>query len=136
MNGVYIGDQGVENDLIENLSAFNDRNILSIRVKSSVLQSGIYDLRPDVSRDVYRLQHTRVTTQVKPQNTVERYLGSITMDNDAYGRYRGEVQICRRDLEANHRVNVIGLVIEEDLPLLALLESGQSVNLQCEELYI
>ncbi|MFD4929185.1 MupG family TIM beta-alpha barrel fold protein [Peribacillus butanolivorans] len=136
VDGVYIGDQGVENDLIENLSAFNDRNILSIRVKSSVLQSGIYDLRPDVSRDVYRLQHTRVTTQVKPQNTVERCLGSITMDNDAYGRYRGEVQICRRDLEANHRVNVIGLIIEEDLPLLALVESGQSVNLQCEELYI
>ncbi|MFD6441888.1 DUF871 domain-containing protein, partial [Peribacillus sp. NPDC060186] len=79
-------------------------------------------------------QHTRVTTQVKPQNTVERSLGSITMDNDAYGRYRGEVQICRRDLEANHRVNVIGLVIEEDLPLLALLEPGQSVKIQCEEL--
>jgi hypothetical protein len=53
----------------------------------------------------------------------------ITMDNDGYGRYRGEIQICRRDLEADERVNVIGHVSSEDLPLLNLAMPGQKVKL-------
>jgi hypothetical protein len=132
VNGVFIGDPGVENELLEKLFVYKNQDSLIIHVKSPILKSGIYHLRPDVSRDVYRLQHTRVTTQVEPTNTVARNFGSITMDNNAYGRYRGEVQICRRDLKADHRVNVIGQVIEEDLPLLALLAPGQLVQLIVE----
>ena len=30
------------------------------------------------------------------------------MDNDRYGRYRGEVQITLSDLPADERVNVVG----------------------------
>ncbi|MGW8426659.1 MupG family TIM beta-alpha barrel fold protein [Peribacillus simplex] len=129
VEGVYVGDQGTENNLLENLTAYKNLNILTVRMESRILQSGQYKLRPDVSQDVFRLQNTRVTANVEPSNTVARSLGSITMDNDAYGRYRGEVQICKRDLGANHRVNVIGRVIEEDIPLLSLLKPGQTINL-------
>ncbi|MBT2664040.1 DUF871 domain-containing protein [Bacillus sp. ISL-4] len=132
VEGVYVGDQGTENNLLENLSAYKNLNILTVRMESRILQSGQYKLRPDVSQDVFRLQNTRVKANVEPSNTVARSLGSITMDNDAYGRYRGEVQICKRDLGANHRVNVIGRVIEEDIPLLSLLKPGQTINLVIE----
>ncbi|WP_144552925.1 MupG family TIM beta-alpha barrel fold protein [Peribacillus simplex] len=132
VEGVYVGDQGTENNLLENLTAYKNLNILTIRMESRILQSGQYKLRPDVSQDVFRLQNTRVTANVEPSNTVARSLGSITMDNDAYGRYRGEVQICKRDLGANLRVNVIGRVIEEDIPLLSLLKPGQTINLVIE----
>ncbi|MGZ9817351.1 MupG family TIM beta-alpha barrel fold protein [Peribacillus simplex] len=132
VEGVYVGDQGTENNLLENLTAYKNLNILTIRMESNLLQSGQYKLRPDVSQDVFRLQNTRVTENVEPSNTIARSLGSITMDNDAYGRYRGEVQICKRDLGANHRVNVIGRVIEEDIPLLSLLKPGQTIKLIIE----
>ncbi|CAH0163750.1 hypothetical protein SRABI96_01021 [Peribacillus sp. Bi96] len=132
VEGVFVGDQGTENDLLENLSAYKKQNILSIRMKSGILHSRQYKLRPDVSQHVYRLQNTRVTANIEPSNTVARSLGSITMDNDAYGRYRGEVQICKKDMGEDHRVNVIGQVIEEDLPLLALLKPGQSIVLKSE----
>ncbi|MEW5550968.1 MupG family TIM beta-alpha barrel fold protein [Peribacillus frigoritolerans] len=132
VEGVYVGDQGTEDNLLENLTAYKDLNILTIRVESRLLQSGQYKLRPDVSQDVFRLQNTRVTANVEPSNTAARSLGSITMDNDAYGRYRGEVQICKRDLGADHRVNVIGRVIEEDIPLLSLLKPGQTIKLIIE----
>ncbi|MFE4813045.1 MupG family TIM beta-alpha barrel fold protein [Peribacillus simplex] len=132
VEGVYVGDQGTENNLLENLTAYKNLNILTVRMESRILQSGQYKLRPDVSQEVFRLQNTRVTANVEPSNTVARSLGSITMDNDAYGRYRGEVQICKRDLGANHRVNVIGRVIEEDIPLLSLLKPGQTINLVIE----
>ncbi|MCK1993626.1 DUF871 domain-containing protein [Peribacillus muralis] len=129
VEGVYVGDQGTEDHLIENLIAYENENILAIRVDSLILQSGQYTVRPDVSQDVFRLQNTRVTENVEPRNTVARSLGAITMDNDAYGRYRGEVQICKRELGANHRVNVIGRVMEEDIPLLSLLKPGQTIQL-------
>ncbi|MBT2616020.1 MULTISPECIES: MupG family TIM beta-alpha barrel fold protein [unclassified Bacillus (in: firmicutes)] len=129
VEGVYVGDQGTEDNLLENLTAYENLKILTVRVESRLLESGLYKLRPDVSQDVFRLQNTRVTANVEPSNTAARSLGSITMDNDAYGRYRGEVQICKRDLGANHRVNVIGRVIEEDLPLLSLLKPGQTIKL-------
>ncbi|MFE4141147.1 MupG family TIM beta-alpha barrel fold protein [Peribacillus sp. YIM B13472] len=132
VEGVYVGDQGTENNLLENLTAYKNLNILTVRMETRILQSGQYKLRPDVSPDVFRLQNTRVTANVEQSNTVARSLGSITMDNDAYGRYRGEVQICKRDLGANHRVNVIGRVIEEDIPLLSLLKPGQTINLIIE----
>jgi hypothetical protein len=132
VEGVYVGDQGTEDNLLENLTAYKNLNILTIRVESRLLQSGQYKLRPDVSQDVFRLQNTRVTANVEPSNTAARSLGSITMDNDAYGRYRGEVQICKRDLGANHRVNVIGRVIEDDIPLLSLLKPGQTIKLIIE----
>ncbi|MGE7903015.1 MupG family TIM beta-alpha barrel fold protein [Peribacillus sp. NPDC094092] len=132
VEGVYVGDQGTENNLLENLIAYKNLNILTVRMESRILQSGQYKLRPDVSQDVFRLQNTRVTANVEPNNTVARSPGSITMDNDAYGRYRGEVQICKRELGENHRVNVIGQVIEEDIPLLSLLRPGQTINLIIE----
>ncbi|KRF52065.1 hypothetical protein ASG97_09460 [Bacillus sp. Soil745] len=132
VEGFYVGDQGTEGNLLENLSAYKNLNILTIRMESRLLQSGQYKVRPDVSQDVFRLQNTRVTANVEPSNTAARSLGSITMDNDAYGRYRGEVQICKRDLGADHRVNVIGRVIEEDIPLLSLLKPGQTIKLIIE----
>ena len=40
----------------------------------------------------------------------ERGMGSITIDNCGYGRYQGELQIVKRDLPADERVNVVGRV--------------------------
>lgn len=53
----------------------------------------------------------------------------ITMDNDLYGRYRGEVQITLNDLPADERVNVIGKVIPEDILLLSFIKPGQGIKL-------
>ncbi|MEK1831659.1 DUF871 domain-containing protein [Priestia megaterium] len=84
-------------------------------------------MRPDVSRDVLRLVDTRSVKSVPPFHTVERRMGAITMDNDGYGRYRGEVQIAKTNLPANANVNVIGYVIEEDHELLSLVRPGQNL---------
>lgn len=126
---VFIGDPGTEGELLENLSIYEKQNILIMNVISGSFKSGTYQFRPDVSRDVFRLQGTRRTSEVEPENTIGRQIGMITMDNDGYGRYKGEIQICRRDLEADERVNVIGHVSSEDLPLLDLAMPGQKVKL-------
>ena len=72
---------------------------------------------------------TRSVDPVFPVNTTNRGIGSITMNNNGYGRYRGEVQITLCDLPADERVNVIGQVVEEDWLLLSYLKPGQKVKL-------
>jgi uncharacterized protein len=72
---------------------------------------------------------TRSSKAVLPENTVARPKGTITMDNDLYGRYRGEVQITLNDLPADERVNVIGKVIPEDILLLSFIKPGQGIKL-------
>ncbi|MGV1004043.1 MAG: phospho-sugar glycosidase domain-containing protein [Candidatus Nanopelagicales bacterium] len=50
--------------------------------------------------------------------------GAVTVDNSAYGRYFGEVQLVRTALAGDPLVTVIGQVAAPDLPLLDLLPGG------------
>lgn len=124
---VYIGDPEVSTELFEKLMAFDRDACVSIRIEG--FQQGEFRLRPDFSQDVLRFMDTRSSGAVVPSNTVVRPKGTLTMDNDRYGRYRGEVQITLHDLPGDERVNVVGNVVEEDLPLLSLLQPDQRVKL-------
>jgi uncharacterized protein len=124
---VYVGDPDPGEGLLVQLVKYDDDKMMPIRIQSSFLQEGAHRPRPDFARDVLRLMDTRREEAVVPESTNERTLGTITMDNDLYGRYRGEVQIALRDLPADERVNVIGQVISEDHPLLSLVQPGQMV---------
>jgi len=126
---VYIGDPDPGVGLLEKLVRFWRKNEIAIRTEPKLLRKETYKLRPDASRDVLRFMDTRTTESVTPIGAVPRVAGSITVDNDRYGRYRGEIQIALMDLPADERVNVIGKVIQEDLPLLAKIRPGMTVEL-------
>lgn len=64
-----------------------------------------------------------------PGNCVERRLGSITIDNENYGRYTGELQIIRSYLKADVRVNVIGDVPASAWLILEQIRGGQKFTL-------
>ncbi|MFS0634739.1 MupG family TIM beta-alpha barrel fold protein [Mesobacillus foraminis] len=126
---VYIGDPGAGGQLLEQLVEYDDKKLVCLHLSDSCLKEGEYRLRPDFARDVLRLMNTRTTASVPPANTEARPKGSITMDNDRYGRYRGEVQITLHDLPADDRVNVIGHVLDQDLPLLPYISPGDSISI-------
>ena len=63
------------------------------------------------------------------ENTTERLVGSVTIDNERYGRYQGEMQIAKRNLPMDEKVNVVGRVIDEDLSLLKYIKSGQGFSI-------
>ena len=47
--------------------------------------------------------------------------GTILLDNDNYGRYKGELQILMAPQPFDPRSNVIAQVRKEDAPLLSLI---------------
>jgi hypothetical protein len=55
--------------------------------------------------------------------------GSVTVDNEQYGRYLGEVQLVRQDRPADPRVTVLGHVVDVDVPALDLLAGGAAFTL-------
>lgn len=134
IDDVYIGDPEPGEGLLEQLVEYDAHRIIPIRVRTSMLPCGVYRPRPDFARDVLRFMDTRVNESVPPDDIPRaRPRGAVTRDNDFYGRYRGEVHVALRHLPADERVNVIGNVVEEDLPLLSLIQPGQRVYLECME---
>lgn len=128
---VYFGDPDYDSDLLIKIRKFTEDKTLKISADAGSSLQGIYQLRPDMARDVLRLKNTRTTNPVLPKNTGSRPAGTITMDNDLYGRYRGEIQITLCDLPADERVNVVGKVHEKDIPCLAFVQPSMKIELNC-----
>lgn len=96
---------------LENLS---DERILEYKYKNRV----------DIAQLVIRCTElkNKFIIENKANLLEKRFLGSVTIDNEGYGRYMGELQVVLKELPADERVNIVGNVIEQDLYLLEYLK--------------
>lgn len=134
---VLIGDISGSVQSVKEISSVR-KGVIPIRYKplineGEVLEKvgSVHTNRLDPARDVIRSVESREgnTVIVPPINTIQRKIGSITIDNELYGRYAGEIQITINDLPENEKVNVIGMVVEEDVPLLFYVGAGWKFQL-------
>jgi uncharacterized protein len=123
---VIIGDLSVSQRTLQQFISWNEGIVLvGVRdQKASHVWEQVHHNRPDIARDVIRSEDARrhFTGSIKPDNCVGRPIGALTLDNDNYKRYKGEFQVVLKPLPADERVNVIGYVIQEDIPLLPFLQ--------------
>ncbi|NLC54743.1 MAG: DUF871 domain-containing protein [Erysipelothrix sp.] len=98
------------------------------------LYDEIFHDRSDNSNYVIRFVESRsekfIQTDIKAKNTVARKKGDLCISNECFGRYCGEVEICKEDLPRDFRVNVIGRIVKEDLNLLSYIKKGQGLILK------
>ncbi len=130
---IFIGDPSLTPDMINCFKNYTKKKIITLHVNENLPELFNYEWhnRPDVARDVIRLTEgrSRQFFNTDPQTTVSsRPKGTITCDNKLYLRYQGELQITKRDLPADERVNVLGQVVPQDLPLLDLIRANQKIN--------
>lgn len=137
---ILIGDPTISERAKTQFKSFQE-GVIELRAKSVTADKNIIERmnrvlsnRQDAARDVIRAAESRLygligDFPVKPENTIERLTGSITVDNCDYGRYQGEIQITKRNLPADAKVNVVGRVIDEDLPLLAYISGGNKFRI-------
>ncbi|RSD25137.1 DUF871 domain-containing protein [Mesobacillus subterraneus] len=131
---ILIGDHAASDDQLALLCSL-DKKIIPLRVEAlnwpqTELLAAPLTNRMDPARDVIRAVESRSYAlkgdkHLPPLNQTERPGGTITIDNELYGRYAGELQITVNDLPRDEKVNCIGRVIEEDLPLLSQIGAGQ-----------
>ncbi|MBU8565602.1 DUF871 family protein [Virgibacillus pantothenticus] len=139
---ILIGDSGVSSKVLEQFSAYQRNEILLHAVPGTEvsqtelnLVKGTHTNRVDRARDCIRSVESRHyasvgALQIPAANCRERPAGSITIDNQRYKRYQGEIQITTRDLPKDKRVNVIGRVVPEELMLLRWIVGGQKFTIR------
>ncbi|MGV3465105.1 MAG: DUF871 domain-containing protein [Heyndrickxia sp.] len=139
---VLVGDFQLCEESLEQFQKYNEEGYLLLRAKACILDENllhslesIQTNRWDSARDCIRSMESREygligKESLDPFNTTEREIGTITIDNVHYGRYKGEVQITKRFLKADEKVNVIGNIIPDDLLLLSLIKGGTKFKIQ------
>ncbi|TSB45708.1 DUF871 domain-containing protein [Alkalicoccobacillus porphyridii] len=134
LSTIVVGDIGLSDWSFNQFKSYLESETILLRAKAFTETDSILSThtnRPDSARDVLRSQYSRSfehkrKTDISPSNTEPRPLGSITIDNRLYGRYQGEIQVTKRDLSADKKVNVVGQVIEEDQPLIKHINGGMN----------
>lgn len=96
------------------------------------LYGKVWTIRQDSPKWIARLQESRgyaaIGQRILPGKCEERTAGSITIDNEKYLRYSGEIQVVRETLKADERVNVIGRVLPGYEAVLEQLNRGEKIE--------
>jgi len=130
---VYIGDAFASDAELKSIAGLK-RDVYTIPVKligpsSEELRilSGVHTNRMDPGEHVIRSQEARLKKlgRIKSNNTDQRKRYSVTIDNEGYLRYEGELQILKTELQADDRVNVVGDASEAGL-VIEMIKPGEA----------
>lgn len=139
-DSVFIGDSLPPDGELNALGSLpNNRVTISARLIThntalrDLLRS-TFTVRPDEGRDVVRAIESRAAVKksgitIPAENTVERPKGAVTLDNEGYGRYMGELEIVSADkLPADKRTNVVAQIDPYDIPLIRHLTGNRKFS--------
>ncbi|MFL2096392.1 DUF871 domain-containing protein [Marinilactibacillus psychrotolerans] len=129
---VLIGDILMKESTVTRIKKWIEEEVIVLPITNvhTNLPENFYEIhhnRQDVARDVLRSEDSRVALKgqsYEPIQAKQRPTGSITLDNNLYGRYVGELQVTKRTLPADDRVNVLGQVKDASLGLLEHIAAG------------
>ncbi|MCR2045207.1 MupG family TIM beta-alpha barrel fold protein [Anaerosalibacter massiliensis] len=131
---VVIGDAIASDEELKSLNVIeNDINIIPIKLNENLsevelkLLNSVHTNRMDPGEYAIRSQESRLIKegQIIPNNNLfPRSKYSVTIDNERYKRYEGELQILKKDLPVDERVNVVGDVKFGDV-IIDLLRPGE-----------
>lgn len=132
MDGVFVGDPGLSETEQGRVRRFCQEGVLSVPAllapDREALYGQVFTCRPDSPAGLVRFAESREYACFggpnAPADCRARVRGSVTTDNDRYGRYAGEIQLCRADYPADERVNVIGRVPEQAMLLADSIPRG------------
>lgn len=131
---LYIGDDGPSEDELRDLCRL-EAGVLELTLEvfqwrpyHDILATHVYETRPEEAEEVIRTANSRALWKDVeiPEIPFRRcHPGDVTLDNGRYGRYAGELEICKTELPADKRVDVLGRIPAEEQFLLQYLTGGR-----------
>lgn len=133
---VFIGDILADKQDIRWMREYENKGIISVPVifdkENEELYNQVFTIRVDSGAYAYRLEESReystTGSRKKVGECLKRRVGAITMDNEKYGRYSGEIQVIYKELLADDRVNVIGYIEDDYLEILESIKGGYKIQ--------
>jgi len=139
VDGVLFGDPLVPEEELASVASL-DPDCIEVQVMvesgASAAERDIlfaaHTNRTDPGEWVIRSQQARglCQTVIPARSSMLRQPGAVTIDNQDYLRYMGEMQVVRGTLPADPRVNVVAHVIPEELFLLNYISPGGAFRLK------
>ena len=132
MDGIFLGDPELSAVEQGRIRRFQEEGVLSIPAQlepgREALYGRVFTCRVDSPAKLVRFAESREYScfggPAAAGPCEPRPRGSVTLDNDRYGRYAGEIQLLRADFPADPRVNVIGHVPEAAMLLADCIRRG------------
>ena len=137
---MIIGDGAPTQDELQAVAAIQSDEIIfhaqliSNDLTTAELLSKTFTRRPDLAKSVIRAVEGRqylkelggkIPIEDLP---IERSFGDVTIDNENFGRYAGEVQIIQDVLPADGRVNIAAHILDEENFLTGYLKPRQKFS--------
>lgn len=131
---LFIGDDGPSREELQALCRLEEGvleltlEVFQWRPYHDILATHVYETRPEEAEEVIRTANSRALWKDVdiPEIPFRRcHPGDVTLDNDWYGRYAGELEICKTELPADKRVDVLGRIPAEEQFLLQYLTGGK-----------
>ncbi|WP_434577868.1 DUF871 domain-containing protein [Thermoanaerobacterium thermosaccharolyticum] len=136
IDDVYFGDAYATVDEIKNVTSI-DKDVIELKIdlvedimdyEKDIIFNHVHTNRPDSPEYIIRSEESRgyanIGKEIKAHNCVERKKYCVTIDNENFKRYSGELNICMVDLPKDERVNVVGYIPEEEHILADLIKPG------------
>lgn len=129
---VLIGDISMSRHSLNQINNWIDKKVITLPVKTigEYIPKNFYTVhknRKDPAADVVRSAQSRIilnNESIEPLNTGKRSIGTVTIDNNLYGRYSGEIQITKCELPEDERINILGMVNEKNFGVLKYITAN------------
>ena len=131
---IFVGDPDMTIREYDRIMRFCRDDVIEIPTvlddEYKYLYDQIFTCRTDSPASLVRFAESRIyscysdRSRQKPQSCHIRNRGAITMDNEHYGRYAGEIQMMRSDFAADKRINVIGQIKPQFLDMSDNIKNG------------
>ena len=128
-DGVCIGDAYINTSDFAKLTSLSDIYEIPIKVVKDLsneeveILNNVHTFRIDESSYLKRSSKSR-GIKIVPNNTINIKPYMVTIDNELYKRYTGEVSIALKDMENKGFVNVVGVVCDDAHTLVDLVKPG------------
>lgn len=143
IDDVIIGDAFATDEELELLAKI-DRDIIILKAKlvdnqfEDLLKNKVLQNRWDYSNKIIRdvmsrkeLKNKTIISNSEEKTVVKE--GALLINNDLYGRYKGEFLVSIDEITIDNRRNIIGYIDEEYLCLLKYIKGGMRFTIEIQE---
>lgn len=136
VDDIYFGDAYAHEDEIKSVTSI-DKNVIELKIitcdclseiEKNIIFNTIHTNRLDASEYVIRSEESRMcfknTSEIYAHNCIGREKYSVTIDNNGFKRYSGELNICMSNMSKDNRVNVVGYIPDDEHILVDLIKPG------------